>query len=127
MAATISTPLAAPVIAATGIPEVTRTPIGYPRAIWVGQLRCWISDAEVADVGCTVFTSRKDWAFTARLIVRQVNDLNRKGARGQDELFSVWHYRAVSTGSPVATLQAEDQHRVQTQVEQVFADLADWP
>jgi len=34
-------------IAAIG--EDAWTPIKYPRAIWDGQLRAWVSDAEVAE------------------------------------------------------------------------------
>jgi hypothetical protein len=75
----------------------------------------------------TAFTSKKDQAITARLIVRRVKDLNRKAAQGQGELFPAWRYHAVFTDSPFATLQAEDHHRDHAQVEQVFADLADGP
>ena len=47
------------------------TPIRYPRAIWDEQLGCWVSDAEVAETEYTAFTSKKDQAITARLIVRR--------------------------------------------------------
>jgi hypothetical protein len=113
--------------AIAGIPEAAWTPIKYPRAIWDDQLRCWISDAEVAEVEYTAFTSKKDQAITARLIVRRVKDLNRNAAPGQDELFPAWRYHAVFTDSPFATLQAEEHHRDHAQVEQVFADLTDGP
>jgi hypothetical protein len=109
------------------IPDTAWTPIRYPRAIWDDQLRCWISDAEVAEAEYTAFASRKGKAITARLIVRRVKDLNRNAARGQDELFPVWRYHAVFTDSPFATLQAEKQHRDHARAEQVFADLADGP
>jgi|GEM_PF-696359 len=82
------------------------TPIRYPRAIWDDQLGCWVSDAEVAEVPYTAFTSKKGKAITARLIVRCVRDLNRKAAQGQDELFDVWRYHAVFTDSPFVMLQA---------------------
>ena len=113
--------------AIAAIPETAWTPIRYPRAIWDDQLRCWVSDAEVAEVEYTAFASKKGEAVTARLIVRRVKDLNRNAARGQDELFPVWRYHAVFTDSPFATLQAEEHHRDHAQVEQVFADLADGP
>jgi hypothetical protein len=113
--------------AIAGIPGTAWTPIKYPRAIWDDQLRCWVSDAEVAEVEYTAFTSKKGQAITARLIVRRVKDLNRKAAQGQDELFPVWRHHAVFTDSPFATLQAEEHHRDHAQVEQVFADLADGP
>jgi hypothetical protein len=113
--------------AIAGIPETAWTAIRYPRAIWDDQLRCWISDAEVAEVEYTAFTSKKSQAITARLIVRRVKDLNRKAAPGQDELFPLWRYHAVFTDSPFETIQAEEHHRDHAQVEQVFADLADGP
>jgi hypothetical protein len=112
-------------IAAIG--EDAWTPIRYPRAIWDDQLRCWISDAQVAEVEFTAFTSRKGQAITARLIVRRVKDLNRRAGQGQDELFPVWRYHAVFTDSPFTLLQAEEHHRGHAQAEQVFADWSDGP
>ena len=109
------------------IGENAWTPVRYPRAIWDDQLRCWISDAEVAEVPYTAFTSSKNKAITARLIVRRVKDLNHKAGEGQDELFPVWRYHAVFTDSPFTLIQAEAQHRDHAQVEQVFADWADGP
>jgi Transposase DDE domain group 1 len=113
--------------AITAIPETSWTPIRYPRAIWDDQLRRWVSDAEVAEVEYTAFTSKKGQAITARLIVRRVRDLNRTAADGQGELFPVWRYHAVFTDSPFQTLQAEEQHRGHAIVEQVFADWTDGP
>ncbi len=113
--------------AIAGIPETAWTAIRYPRAIWDDQLRCWISDAEVAEVEYTAFASKKDQAITARLIVRRVKDLNRTAAPGQDELFPAWRYHAVFTDSPFELVQAEEQHRDHAQAEQVFADLTDGP
>jgi len=76
------------------------TPIKYPRAIWDGQLRAWVSDAEIAEVEYTAFASKKGQAVTARLIVRRVRDQNRKAAEGQDELFPAWRWHPVFTDSP---------------------------
>ena len=118
-------PHVAAAIAAIG--EDAWTPIQYPRAIWDDQLRCWVSDAEVAEIPYTAFTSKKRQAITARLIVRRVKDLNRKASEGQDELFTVWRYHAVFTDSPFETLQAEAQHRDHAVVEQVLADWTDGP
>jgi hypothetical protein len=112
-------------IAAIG--EDAWTPIKYPRAIWDDQLARWVSDAEVAEVTYTAFTSKKNKAITARLIVRRVKDLNRKAGEGQDELFTVWRYHAVFTDSPFTLIQAEEQHRDHAQAEQVFADWTDGP
>jgi anti-sigma-K factor RskA len=66
--------------AITSIPDDAWTPVRYSRAIWDDQLRCWVSDAEVAETGYTAFASKKGQAITARLIVRRVRDLNRKAA-----------------------------------------------
>ncbi len=71
------------------------TPITYPEAIWDEDQRRWVSDAEVAEVPCTGFASKKGQAVTARLIVRRVRDLNRKAGEGQDELFAIWRYHAL--------------------------------
>jgi hypothetical protein len=65
------------------------------------QLRCRVSDAEIADVPYTAFASKKGQAITARLIVRRVRDLNKQAGDGQDELFAVWRHHAVLTDSPV--------------------------
>ena len=69
--------------AIAAISEDAWTPIRYPRAIWDDQLRCWVSDAQVAEVQYTAFTSRKGQAVTARLIVRRVRDLNKKRPPGR--------------------------------------------
>ncbi len=112
--------------AIAAIPEDAWTAIQYPRAIWDDQLRAWISDAEVAEVRYTAFTSKKGQAVTARLIVRRVRDLNKQAAAGQDELFPLWRHHAVFTDSR-SSLQAEGQHRDHAIVEQVFADVTDGP
>ena len=113
--------------AIAAIPEQAWTAIEYPRAIWDDQLRCWVSDAQVAETGYTAFTSKKGQAITARLIVRRVRDLNKQAAAGQDELFPAWRYHAVFTDSPFGLVQAEGQHRDHAVVEQVFADWTDGP
>jgi hypothetical protein len=112
-------------IAAIG--EDAWTPIRYPRAVWDDQLRRWVSDAQVAEVQYTAFTSRKGQAVTARLIVRHVRDLNRQAAGGQGELFTAWRYHALFTNSPFTMLQAGEHHRGHGQAEQVFADWTDGP
>jgi transposase len=66
-------------IAAIG--EAAWVPIKYPRAIWDDQLRRWVSDAEVAEVGYTAFAAKKGGAITARLIapaeIRELRELTR--------------------------------------------------
>ena len=113
--------------AIAAIPQTAWIPIRYPRAIWDDQLRCWVSDAQVAEIKYTAFASKKGQAITARLIVRRVRDLNKQAAAGQDELFPAWRYHAVFTDSPVELVQAEEQHRDHAIVEQVFADWTDGP
>jgi hypothetical protein len=113
--------------AIASIGEDAWTPIKYPRAIWDGQLRAWVSDAEIAEIPYTAFASKKGQAVTARLIVRRVKDQNRKAGQGQDELFPVWRYHPVFTDSPFQLAQAEAQHRDHAVVEQVFADWTDGP
>jgi hypothetical protein len=113
--------------AIAAIPEQAWTGIRYPRAIWDDQLRCWVSDAQVAETEYTAFTSKKGQAITARLIVRRVRDQNKQAPAGQDELFPAWRYHAVFTDSPVELIQAEGQHRDHAIVEQVFADWTDGP
>jgi hypothetical protein len=57
--------------AIAAIPESAWAPITYPRAIWDEDQNRLISDAEVAEVPYTAFTSKKGQAVTARLIVRR--------------------------------------------------------
>ena len=118
--------------AIAAIPADAWTPIAYPRALWDDQLGCWVSDAEVAEVKYTAFTShqhrgRAPVPLTARLIVRRVRDLNTAAGTGQDELFPVWRYHAVFTDSPFVMLQAEEHHRGHAIIEQIFADWNDGP
>jgi len=112
--------------AIAAMPDDAWTPIRYPQAVWDGQLRCWVSDAEVAETAYTAFTSTNGQAITARLIVRRVRDQNHK-ADAQGELFPVWRYHPVFTDSPFTLIQAEEQHRDHAEIEQVFADQISGP
>ncbi len=101
------------------------TPIRYPNAIFDEQQQRWISDAEVAEINYTAFTSRpKAKHVTARLIVRRVKDLN---PNNQSELFTAYRYHAVFTNSPLPMLAAERAHRAHAIIEQVIADLKNGP
>jgi Transposase DDE domain group 1 len=63
--------------AIASIGEDAWTPIRYPRAVFDDQLQQWVSDAEVAEIPFTAFTSRpKAQHVAARLIVRRVRDAN---------------------------------------------------
>jgi len=112
--------------AIAAIPEDAWTAIRYPRAIWDDQLRAWISDAEIAEIAYTAFTSKKGQAITARLIVRRVRDLART-AEAQGELFPAWRYHPVFTDSPFQLAPAEEQHRDHAVAGQVFADWTNGP
>ncbi|MGH3366388.1 MAG: IS1380 family transposase [Nocardioidaceae bacterium] len=109
--------------AIAGIAEDAWTPIRYPNAVYDEDEGRWISDAEVAEVVFTAFTSRrKADHVTARLIVRRVTRLN-PAAHNQGELFAAHRYHAVFTDSPTPMLDAETDHRGHAIIEQVIADL----
>lgn len=106
------------------------TPIHYPRAVFDDQLQQWISDAEVAEVPFTAFTSKpKAQQVSARLIVRRVRDANPDHVHrnAQGELFRVWRHHAIFTDSPLSMLAAEADHRRHAIIEQVIADLKNGP
>ncbi len=89
------------------------------------QQQRWISDAEVAEIPYTAFTSKPtSKQVTARLIVRRVKDMNPDH---QSELFTAYRYHAVFTDSPLPMLEAEKAHRAHAIVEQVIADLKNGP
>jgi len=116
--------------AIAAIPDDAWTAIRYPRAIYDEQLQQWVSDAEVAEVPFTAFTSHpKKEQVTARLIVRRVRDQNpdHVQASAQGELFPLWRHHAIFTDSPLPMLAAEADHRRHAIVEQVIADLKNGP
>ena len=112
------------------------TPITYPDAVWDDDEQRLISDAEIAEIDYTAFTSRrKADHIEGRLIVRRVKRLNPKNKTGtgtadragQQELFSLYRYHAVFTDSPLILVQAEKTHRGHAIIEQVHADLKNGP
>lgn len=116
--------------AIAAISEDAWTTIRYPHAIFDEQLQQWVSDAQVAEVEFTAFTSKpKAQHVTARLIVRRVRDRNPAHVvpDAQGELFPAWRHHAVFTNSPLVMLQAEADHRRHAIVEQVIADLKGGP
>ncbi|MGH3914969.1 MAG: IS1380 family transposase [Pseudonocardiaceae bacterium] len=107
------------------IPDTAWTPIHYPDAFVDTETGELISDAEVAEIGYTAFTSRpQHQQVSGRLIVRRVKRLNPTNAAGQEGLFDVWRHHAVFVTSRFEILQAEAQHRGHAIVEQVIADAA---
>ncbi len=114
--------------AIASIQESAWTTIRYPNAIFDEQQQRWISDAEVAEVPFTAFTShRKAEHVTARLIIRRVKRLNPKVAKTQGELVPGYRYHAVFTNMTLALVEAEATHRDHAIIEAVFADLKDGP
>ena len=115
--------------AITRIPEHAWVGIKYPEAIWEEEEQRWISEAEVAEIDYTAFTSRKkDQHVTARLIVRRVARLNAKSVpAGQEQMFTTHRHHAVFTNSPLSMLAAEASHRDHAIVELVIADLKAGP
>jgi hypothetical protein len=112
--------------AIASISEDAWTRIRYPKAVFDDQLQQWISDAEVAEIPFTAFTSKPQARqVTARLIVRRVRDANpdHMSVDAQGELFRVWRHHAIFTDSPLPMLQAEAGHRRHAIIEQVIADL----
>jgi hypothetical protein len=107
------------------IPEDAWTAIHYPQSFVDTETGELVSDAEVAQIGYTAFTSRpKKQQVVGRLIVRRVKRLNPKASPGQDGLFDVWRHHAVFVTSPFPMLQAEGFHRDHAIIEQVIADAA---
>jgi len=113
--------------AIAGIDPGAWTPIQYPNAVWDEDEQRLVSDAEVAEVPFTAFTSRpKAEQVSARLIVRRVRRLNPAHA-GQEELFGDYRHHAVFTNAQLGMLEAEAAHRDHAIVEQVIADLKAGP
>ena len=112
------------------IPETSWTAISYPNAIWDEETGELISDAEVAEIEYTAFTShRQGEQITGRLIVRRVKRLNPHSTAGDrhDPLFTTWRYHAVFTNSPLRLVEAEAAHRGHAIIEQVISELKDGP
>ncbi|UXA11585.1 IS1380 family transposase [Mycobacterium sp. SMC-8] len=103
------------------IDESAWVPVEYPGAVLDPDNGAWISDAEVAEIAHTAFTST-DNPITARLIVRRVKD-----ARFPDALFPVWRYHPFFTNTDLPTAEADITHRRHAIIETVFADLIDGP
>jgi hypothetical protein len=118
-----SNPSVDAVIAAIG--DTAWTPIHYPEAFVDTETGELVSDAEVAEISYTAFTSQpKNQQVHGRLIVRRVKRLNQTAAAGQDELFTSWRHHAVFVTNSIEILQAERLHRDHAIIEQVIADAA---
>jgi hypothetical protein len=111
------------------IPENAWKPIKYRNAVWDADEGRWISEAEIAEIPYTAFTSKKrELHATGRLIVRRVKRLNPATVpEGQGELFAAHRHHAFHTTNPLVIDQAEPTHRQHAVIEQVFADLEAGP
>lgn len=115
-------------IAAIG--EDAWTSIHYPNAVFDEQAGGWISDAQVAEVAFTAFTSLpKAQQITCRLVVRRVKRQQPRASDGsvQGELFADWRHHAFVTNSTLSTVEADERHRDHAIIEQVIAELKDGP
>jgi len=118
--------------AIASIEESAWVPIHYPNAIWDEDEQGLISDAEVAEIPFTAFTSRtKAEHVDGRLIVRRVKRLNpasvptKQGEQG--ELFATYRHHTIFTDTSLPMLQAETTHRGHAAIEQAHADLKAGP
>jgi hypothetical protein len=111
--------------AISAIDEAAWTPIHYPNAVWDEDEHRLVSDAEVAEIDFTAYTSRrKAEHIDGRLIVRRVKRLNPAAVpAAQNALFATWRHHAVFTDSPMSMLDPEECHRQHAVIEQVNADL----
>ena len=106
------------------IPAAGWTPIKYTHAIFDEDTRTWISDAEVAEVPYTAFTSRKKADhISGRLIVRRIPELNTHKLAGQTTLFDLHRFHAFFTTSTLDTVTADKTHRAHAAIELVNSDL----
>ena len=111
--------------AITQIPDTGWTAIHYQNAFVDTETGQLISDAEVAEIDYTAFTSRpKHLQVSGRLIVRRVKRLTPHNTPGQQGLFDVWRHHAVFVTSRFEMLAAEAQHRDHAIIEQVIAEGA---
>jgi len=121
--------------AIASIEESAWVPIHYPNAIWDEDEQRLVSDAQVAEVPFTAFTSRRlSEHVDGRLIVRRVKRLNpasvppKQAKHGeQGELFATYRHHAIFTDTTLEMLQAETTHRGHAIIEQVHADLRAGP
>ena len=105
------------------IPDHAWTPIQYTDAVFDEPTGQWISQAEVAEIAFTAFSSAKAAEqVPGRLVVRRIPDLN-KAPDGQDPLFDTWRFHAFFTTSHLDTVTADKTHRGHAIIEQIHADL----
>ena len=105
------------------IPDDAWEAIEYTDAIYDEETKSWISNAEVAEVPFTAFSSRKkSERITGRLVVRRIPELNKKDLE-HPTLFDTHRFHAFFTTSTLPTVEADKTHRAHAVIEQVHADL----
>jgi len=118
--------------AIAAIPDQAWTAIRYPRAIWDADEQRWISEAQVAEIDFTAFTSHPTKRqVPCRLVVRRVERLNKAtiaaAKHGQEQLFTTWRHHGFVTNSTLTAIAADETHRDHAIIEQVIAELKDGP
>ena len=116
--------------AIAAIPAQAWQPITYPNAVYDEAEQRWVSDAEVAEIESTAFTSRRMQEHVpCRLVVRRVKRRQPLATDGtqQGELFAAYRHHAFITNSTFSTVEADERHRDHALVEQVIAELKDGP
>lgn len=118
--------------AIASIDEDAWSKIRYKNSIYDEATKTWVSEAEVAEVPFTSFTSKKKHhQVTGRLIIRRVPEKNaKKIAAGQDTIFDTYRHHGFFTtiSSQVLDTAAADQmHRGHAIIEQVNAELKAGP
>ena len=113
------------------IGEDAWTKIEYTNAILDEETGEWVSDAEVAEVVFTAFTSKKKAdQIVGRLVVRRIPELNPKATTGQETLFDLHRFHAFFTTTDpdiLDTVAADKTHRAHAIIEQIHADLKSGP
>jgi len=103
------------------------TTIEYTDAVFDESTSRWVSRAEVAEIGYTAFTSKKQAEqVPGRLVVRRIPDLNPDAKNGQETLFDTWRFHAFFTTTSAEeadTVVADKTHRGHAIIEQVHSDL----
>jgi hypothetical protein len=105
--------------AIASIPDQQYTPVRYPGAVVDPNTGELISNAQVAEVPFTAFTSTRG-RITGRLVVRRVLDAN-----SQDPLFPVWRHHPFFTNTTEPATEADIIHRQHAICETVWSDLID--
>ncbi|MFJ2621098.1 IS1380 family transposase [Glutamicibacter sp. NPDC087344] len=107
--------------------------IAYPKAIFDEDTKQWISDAEVAEIPYTAFSSKKKaLRVPGRLVVRRVAQRNetKLAMEGQEPMFQIYRYHAVFSTIPqewMDTVALDKTHRQHAVIESVNAELKSGP